>query len=185
MSAVFWYRLLFRLHLHEADSMAFQNLVNSVFQGGTDDFQAIAPWGNLGDGGNDGYIQSAGHYLQVYGPKAGSSWSPAVAAKKAKDDFAKLQIDWKNIQRYSFVLNDRFQGVPKPVEQSLQSICETHGVASDAIACAQLTDRFTKLSEYKMMEIVGGVPGDQPIFIDKRKVGELLISARLGSYWST
>jgi hypothetical protein len=174
MSAVFWYRLLFRLHLHEADSMAFQNLVNSVFQGGTDDFQAIAPWGNQGDGGNDGYIQSSGHYLQVYGPKAGSSWSPVTAAKKANEDFAKLQVNWKNMQRYSFVLNDRFQGVPGPVEQSLQSICEAHKVTTDAIACAQLTDRFTELPEYKMMEIVGGVPGDQPTFIDKRKVGELL-----------
>lgn len=174
MGSVFWYRLLFRLRLHEADSMAFQNLINSVFQGGTEDFQAIAPWGNKGDGGNDGYIQSTGHYLQVYGPKAGSAWSPAVAAKKAEKDFEKLQSKWKNLQRYSFVLNDRFQGVPAPVEQSLQSIQQKHDIATDAITCAQLTDRFTKLPDYTMMEIVGGVPSDQPTFIDKRKVGELL-----------
>lgn len=174
MSNVFWFRLLFRLRLHEADGMAFQSLINSIFHGGTDDFQAIAPWGNAGDGGNDGYIQSTGHYLQVYGPKAGSNWSPAVAAKKAKDDFATLKSNWKGIQRYSFVLNDRFQGVPSPVEQALQSIRKTHGVASDAIACAQLTDRFTQLPEYKMEELVGGVPSDQPAIIDKRSVGELL-----------
>ncbi len=154
--------------------MAFQNLINSVFQGEATDFQAIAPWGNKGDGGNDGYFQSIGHYLQVYGPKAGSAWSPAAAAKKAEKDFQKLKNGWKGLRRYSFVLNDRFQGVPAPVEQSLQNIQENHGVVADAIACAQLTDRFTKLDEYKMMEIVGGIPNDQPAFVDKRKVGELL-----------
>lgn len=174
MSSIYWYRLLFRLRLHEADGMVFQNLINSVFQGGSEDFQAIAPWGAKGDGGNDGYIQSTGHYLQVYGPKAGSAWSPAVAARKAEEDFAKLKINWTGLKRYSFVLNDRFQGVPSVVEQTLQSIRQKHNIDTDAIACAQLTDRFTKLPDYVMMEIVGGVPSEQPSFIDKRKVGELL-----------
>ncbi|SMO33225.1 hypothetical protein SAMN06265380_10177 [Ruegeria faecimaris] len=154
--------------------MAFQNLVNAVFQGGADDFQSIAPWGSAGDGGNDGYVRSSGHYLQVYGPKAGSNWSPAVAAKKSEDDFQKLLNKWNGLNRYSFVLNDRFQGVPGPVEISLQNIQKLYGVDADSIACAQLTDRFTDLKEFEMMEIVGGVPGHQPTFIDKRKIGELL-----------
>lgn len=174
MSDIFWYRLLFRLRLHEADGTAFQNLVNSIFHGTSEGYQSIAPWGSEGDGGNDGYIQSTGHYLQVYGPKAGSSWSPAVAAKKARDDFAKLLENWPVIKQFSFVLNDRFQGVPSPVEQSLLGIFQQHEIPSGSIACAQLTERFTELPDHKKLEIVGGIPSDQPTFVDKRKLGELL-----------
>ncbi|OUJ08303.1 hypothetical protein HK25_13380 [Acetobacter sp. DsW_059] len=174
MSAIFWYRLLFRLRLHEADSMSFQSLVNSVFEGVYDDFQSIAPWGKSGDGGNDGYIPSVGHYLQVYGPKAGSSWTSAAAAKKAEEDFLKLKVQWVGLQRYSFVLNDRFQGVPAPVEQKLQRIQTTHKIKADAIACAKLTNSFTKLPEHLMIEIVGGVPSEQPGVIDTRAMGELI-----------
>lgn len=153
--------------------MAFQNLVNNIFESTYADFQAVAPWGNKGDGGNDGYIPSSGHYLQVYGPKASSSWQPTVAAKKAQEDFSKLKGKWTGLKRYSFVLNDRFDGVPAPVEMSIQEIQSSHSILADSIPCAKLTNSFMALPDDLKMDIVHGIPSDQP-HIDKRALGELL-----------
>lgn len=76
--------------------MAFQNLINSVFQGGPEEFQAIAPWGNKGDGGNDGYIQSTGHYLQVYGPKLALLGRQLQPPKKQKTISKNFRENGKN-----------------------------------------------------------------------------------------
>jgi hypothetical protein len=65
----FWYRTLFRVKIYEASGDSFQRLVNELCQHSISGFQAISPWGNWGDGGNDGWVQEEQHYLQVYGPK--------------------------------------------------------------------------------------------------------------------
>lgn len=174
MSDTFWYKLVFKIRLYEADGMNFQNIVNSIFGETYEDFQKIAPWGSDGDGGNDGYIKSAGHYLQVYGPKARSAWKPADAARKAHEDFSKLFEKWQNIKKYSFVLNDRFQGIPTPVEQTLQNIQKKHNISCESVSCENLTKMLMKLGYDIVKEIIGYVPDKKPDFIDERAVGELI-----------
>lgn len=171
----YWYRLLFKVKLYEASGYAFQGLVEHLYQYGVTGFQSIAPWGNWGDGGNDGWIPETGHYLQIYGPKATTAWQPTDAVKKATTDFAKLPKKWSDVERYSFVLNDRFTGTPAPVARSLQELQNKHRLLSArSVDCAALESLFMSLAEDQRQVIVGGLPATTPGFVDSRAVGELL-----------
>jgi len=173
----FWFRKLFRLRIHEVAGDAFQDLFSSVMSYSDPRFQSVQPWGNWGDGGNDGWIEEDGHYHQVYGPKATTSSedSALAALSKAQKDFLKLPTKWKNVRRFSFVFNDRFIGVPAPLAAALQSLKTTQKLeGADAICAHQLLVRFMGLSEENRRDIIGyAPPPDEPI-VDPRALGELL-----------
>ena len=170
-----WHRLMFKLRIYQAHGDQFQDLVNHLYRGTETDFQSIAPHGNLGDGGNDGWIPSTGHYLQVYGPKATTQWKPNDAVKKAVTDFGKLQRNWLDIRQYSFVINDRFCGIPAPVSQAMQTLKCNHCLEETrAVGADDLERRFHDLSDLDREEICGGIPSDMPGFIDPSAVGDLL-----------
>ncbi|WP_150113924.1 ABC-three component system protein [Leptospirillum ferriphilum] len=170
----FWYRCLFKLRIYQSSGEQFQHLINELFGLVYPGFQPIAPWGSNGDGGNDGWIPTEGHYLQCYGPKAGSNWEPVNAARKAQQDFKKLLENWSDLRRYSFVLNDRFEGVPAPVQKVLQMIASDHSISSDVFSSATLTNLFMELTEDKKQMIVNGVPSGSDEIVDSRCIGELL-----------
>ena len=92
-------RYFFRVKVHEASGDSFQRLFSHVMGYSDPRFQSITPWGNWGDGGNDGWIPEEGHYFQVYGPKPTTSNADAetTALKKAIDDFDKLPEKWVGI----------------------------------------------------------------------------------------
>lgn len=175
-SSNIWYRLLFRVKIHEASGDCFQKLVSQLYEGNMPGFQAIAPWGNWGDGGNDGWIPSLGQYFQIYGPKPTTQWQPLDAVNKAIADFKKLPEKWKNVRKYSFVLNDRYCGIPGPIASALQKLGFDHNLDdASAVGTANLERLFMALEEDQRQVIVcGGVPVDLPEFIDPRSVGELL-----------
>lgn len=171
----YWYRILFRLKIYQESGESFQRLVNELCQHSLDGFQAIAPWGNWGDGGNDGWIQSEQRYLQVYGPKPTTEWSPLSAVNKVAQDFQKLLDKWPRIRIYSFVINDRYTGIPAPVNAVLQGIEQNYKLdQANSIGCAELETMFMGLSTDLRQIIVGGVPSCSISSIDARAVGELL-----------
>lgn len=175
-SSDIWYRLLFKVKIYEASGEQFQKLVSQLYEWAEPDFQSIAPWGNWGDGGNDGWIPSTGHYLQVYGPKPTTQWQPVDAVNKAIGDFKKLPEKWDDIRKYSFVVNDRYCGIPAPVASSLQQLKKEQSLEDAyAIGTGKLEGLFMALTEDQRQSILcGGVPVDLPDFIDPRSVGELL-----------
>lgn len=61
--------LQFKLKIYQATGEEFQRLFNSVMTAyyGVN-YQSVRPWGNKGDGGNDGFLANKGHYFQVYAP---------------------------------------------------------------------------------------------------------------------
>lgn len=171
-----WYRLLFKVKIYEASGDSFQRLVSQIYEGSEADFQSIAPWGNWGDGGNDGWVPSAGQYFQVYGPKPTTQWQPNDAVNKAIDDFKKLPVKWKDIRKYSFVLNDRYCGIPAPVASALQQLKIDYNLENaSAVNTAKLESLFMALEEDQRQAIIcGGVPVGIPEFVDSRHIGELL-----------
>ncbi len=174
MSAEYWYHLHFKLRLYEADGNAFQRLVADILHAAFPDFEPVAPAGRYGDGGNDGFIRGEGRYFQVYGPHAGSAPQPADVVRKVKEDFAKLRQRYPNLQRYSFVMNDRYRGVPANVSDALLALEQETGVACDAVASHVLADLFMKLPEVRRQMILGGVPTTLPEYVDPRAVAEVL-----------
>lgn len=173
----FYYRQFFQLKVHKAPGDAFQHLFNQVMGYTHPDFQSITPWGNWGDGGNDGWIPDEGHYFQIYGPKATTSAADfeTRALKKAIDDFDKLPEKWQDVRRYSFVMNDRFQGIPAPIASALQKLEKAKELTkARGFPMTELMELFMQLALDKRQDIIGGIPPADVTFVDPREVSELL-----------
>jgi hypothetical protein len=171
----YWFMLQFKLKLYQATGEEFQRLFNSVMTAGHgENYQSVRPWGIEGDGGNDGYLANEGRYFQVYAPSPTTKTNEAYIVKKAKDDFHKLKESQSNLKRYSFVLNDRFAGVSKPVHQALTEISNTHNIPTSVFNSGHLEQLFLELDNNQKMNIVQGVPLEVPKWIDPRMVSELL-----------
>lgn len=171
-----WYaRMLFRLKIHETSGDAYQLLFSSVMTRSKEGFRSIQAWGNWGDGGNDGWIPNKGHYYQIYAPKPTTKITAVSAAKKSVADFSKLIAKWGEIKKYTFVMNDRFEGIPSLVDKKLKELKEKYKLED---ACSfnanHLLEEFMSLDEDIRMEIAGYYPNKIPDYVDSRAVGELL-----------
>lgn len=145
-------RQLFKCRCILANASAFQSLFWEVMKAKHGDaFEAIAPQGRKGDGGNDGYFPAAKHYFQIYAP-----WSPIeraeAAAKKLKIDFDKLRTVWSgkkgaSLLKYSFVFNDKYQGIPKDIGLALNELRLAHpNISFSHSGCPELETDFLSLS---------------------------------------
>ena len=171
----FLFRQFFKLRIHEAYGDTFQSIFSTIMSYSNSGFQSITPWGNWGDGGNDGWIESESHYFQVYGPKPTTKISELDAIKKALQDFEKIPKKWGEVKKYSFVMNDRFMGVPAPLSAALIGLKKDKNLSDvSVIGGHKLMEMFMLLSDDIKQDIVGGVPTESFSFIDHRAVGELL-----------
>jgi hypothetical protein len=111
-------RLQFWDNIHTKNGSEFQHFFENIISKAYPDFQKIKPYGNKGDGGNDGYIKSLGIYFQVYAPEEPVAMG-LKAAKKLGEDFEKLKKEWSEISEiktYNFVYNDKNQGSVQELE---------------------------------------------------------------------
>nr|WP_279342403.1 ABC-three component system protein [Geotalea sp. SG265] len=166
---------MFKLRLYEASGNAFQKLFSAVMQYALPGYQAVAPWGSWGDGGNDGWCPQENRYFQVYGPEATTELNTVQATAKAIDDFGKLKIKWPHVERYHFVCNDRYCGMPAPIGNMLLELAKQEKLLeATPFSSADLTNRFMNLLASEKMDIVYGIPSELPDFIDPNAVSELL-----------
>lgn len=125
------------------------------------DFETVQPQGSLGDGGNDGYLVSTKHYFQLYSPvKPTAKDKIKKAVTKLRGDFAKLKKDWDargGIAVFSFVYNDKYEGMPKAISQELGTLRKAHpGVTFFAFSAADLELDFMGLPDSEWDGILGG-----------------------------
>lgn len=171
----FWFRILFKVKIYEVSGDSFQRLFQDIASYRFENFQSVAPYGNQGDGGNDGWIPDEKRYFQVYGKKADSKENPAYAVKKAQEDFEKLTAHWGNVEKYHFVYNDRFEGTPAPVIQALLSLQKVHGLSESTVLDGRKLEKiFMDLTRDQKESILNSIPSEMPDFIDSRAVGEIL-----------
>ena len=104
--------LQFRNKVYKKNATEFQGFFEDIMEIAYPDFQKIRPYGNKGDGGNDGYRPTEGVYYQVYAP-INPNEKEADAVKKIKKDFKNLRENWGKISKiktYFFVFNDKGGG---------------------------------------------------------------------------
>jgi len=121
-------QLQFRNKVYKSNGAEFQNFFEDIMETAYSDFQKIRPYGNRGDGGNDGYIPSIGTYYQVYAPKNPNE-KETEAVKKLTEDFGKLQAEWDKIaevKTYNFVFNDKWGGSSIVIEEALAELKKAH-----------------------------------------------------------
>lgn len=98
--------------VYQKNATEFQSFFEDIMLKAFSGFQKIRPYGNSGDGGNDGYQPAEGIYYQVYAPKNPQE-KEAEASKKLKEDFEKLKTSWDQISKvkeFYFVFNDKGSG---------------------------------------------------------------------------
>jgi hypothetical protein len=171
----FWYRTLFKLEIYKVSGESFQRLFENIASYRYSNFQAVAPYGNQGDGGNDGWISSENRYFQVYGKKANSDTNLSYILNKATGDFNTIKENWGQIDYYHFVYNDRFEGAPAPVIKAVSDLKITHNLKESSVwDSRKLEQLFMELTDDQKKSILGSIPVDIPNGIDSRLVAELL-----------
>lgn len=178
MDATFVHNVIFRNKLHESTGQAFQDVFNQLMSFVYESYVAVAPWGALGDRGNDGYVSTEKRYFQLYAPT--SSFKPVdilTACKKAQVDFAKLVVGQTNLKRYHFVLNDKFNGLPEPLVPVHEAILAGHPQMDECypVGTHYLLGKFIDLPANKQEAVIGGVPSNAPTNLDLSNLGNLLI----------
>ena len=89
-------RQLFQNKIFRSDGQSFEDMFIAIMNYAEEYFQAIKPWGNIGDRKNDGYIKDKGIFYQVYAPE-NIETSYVNAVKKLKVDFNGLKALWDSI----------------------------------------------------------------------------------------
>lgn len=154
-------RQLFKCRCILASAKAFQDLFWDVMKAmHGEQFEAIAPQGRKGDGGNDGYLPAHKHYFQVYAPISPKEKADA-AAKKLTEDFEKLRSAWggkrgTRLLKYSFAYNDKYQGIPKDIGLALEGLRSKHkGITFGHYGCSELETDFLSLPDTAWDSVLG------------------------------
>jgi len=135
----------------------FQGFFESIMEKAFSDFQKIRPYGNKGDGGNDGYIKTSGAYYQVYAPSE-PKINELEASKKLKEDFNKLyESGWdeiSNIKEYNFVFNDKYSGSIQELEKVISGLkTDNPGVEFKLFLAKNLEGAFFELEESDILSL--------------------------------
>jgi len=149
-------RLYFKLAVYQKSGMEFQSYFSDIMRCIDSGFEHVKPYGNWGDGGNDGCNSSDKHYYQIYAPVATTKVNAQEAFKKAITDYQKLLKKWGAVLGYSFVINDRFTGIEAPLLESFNQFKADQQISQGKIIdTRELQKLFMQLSEDDKLEALG------------------------------
>lgn len=149
--------LQFSNKIFKKSGAEFQSFFEDIMEKAFSDFQKIKPYGNKGDGGNDGYRKDSGIYYQVYAPNE-PKINETKASKKLKDDFEKLQESgWSeisNIKEYHFVFNDKYSGSIQQLEKATSELKQDNpSIKFELFLAKNLEDAFFELNESNILSL--------------------------------
>lgn len=150
------FRLYFRLAVYQKSGMEFQNYFSDIMRCLDSGFEHVKPYGNWGDGGNDGCNSSDKHYYQIYAPLATTRLNAQDAFKKAITDYQKLLTKWGTVLGYSFVINDRFTGIEAPLLKDFNKFKDDQKISQGKIIdTRELQKLFMQLDEDDKLDALG------------------------------
>lgn len=148
--------LQFRDKIYSKNGSEFQSFFENIMEKAFLDFQKIRPYGNMGDGGNDGYRKKEGIYYQVNAP-INPQEKEAKAAKKLKNNFQKLKTNWdkiSSIKKYIFVFNDKNGGSVQLLEQAVSELNnENPDIDFELFLTKDLEKLFFQLDESDILNL--------------------------------
>lgn len=164
----------FNLKIHEMNATEFQNFFANIMTKAYRDFVRIRPYGNLGDGGNDGYRPVEGIYYQVYSPMKPEE-KDSEAILKLKQDFNKAKHKWvliSQITEFNLVYNDKNRGSNIVLEKGLVDLQkENINIRFNLFLVKDLLLELNKLQSEDLVYL--GFDSDT---LDARKIQNSLIS---------
>jgi hypothetical protein len=156
-------RQLFQNKIFKSDGQSFEDMFIAIMNYAEEHFQAIKPWGNIGDRKNDGYIKDKGIFYQVYAPEDIRK-SYVSAVNKLKTDFAGLKAQWEPINEFYFVVNDKYKGVNADCEKAIQEIKDEYGLVNAGFLTAKDIEKILfSLEDDQILSITGFIPDPSTI----------------------
>lgn len=107
------YEIALRLKLRQTSGNAFQDFFSTVMEKRHgDDFVRVRPFGQKGDKGCDGYLQSSGQLFACYGALNGDKGKVDYLIGKIEDDFAKAKSHLSGIMKEWHMVHNLVDGLP-------------------------------------------------------------------------
>ena len=158
--------LQFKDRIYSKNGTEFQSFFENIMQKAFPDFQKIKPYGNKGDGGNDGYRKDAGVYYQVYAPET-PQIKESIAASKLKNDFERLKNEWNKIseiKEYYFVFNDKYSGSIQELEKTISQLEKDNpNIKFDTFLAKDLEKVFFLLDETDILNLGFNIDSRQAV----------------------
>lgn len=178
-------QLQFKNRIYQKHGTEFQSFFEGIMQMAFPNFQKVRPYGNKGDGGNDGYRPDEGIYYQVYSPRIPNQ-KEATAVKKMKDDFEKLKTSgWdqiSNIKEYHFVFNDKGDGVSIVIEKALAKLRDKNPLIEfKKLTSKELEGIFFTLGSDQYLALEFNVDSTKSIEIARELLGNIEIKLDRGN----
>jgi hypothetical protein len=155
-------RIIFKNKIHNADGQKFEDTFTEIMRYVDPEFQQIKPHGKAGDKKNDGYIKSKGIYFQVYGPEDIKK-TITYAKKKLNDDLSGLIKEWKSINEFYFIINDKYKGIPPELEIETNNQITKNKLKGGVKGAAYLEYLLFSLTDDQILTIVGSIPDPSKI----------------------
>ena len=152
-----WYEKDFENAFLRARGEAFQSFFNRLMERAyRGDFMACRPWGNAGDGKNDGFLKSERRLFQCYAP---NEMTATDARKKINEDFTEAIPNWgKHFDNWSFVHNAP-DGLPRHVHELILELeAANAGIRIDPWGFEELRVVFRRLLLPDLESWFGFVP---------------------------
>ncbi len=166
----------FKLSIFSKKGSEFQSFVERIFTKAFPEFEKVRPYGNVGDGGNDGFIRRSGTYYQIYAPKDPFEKDSETAAKII-NDFSKLIKSWNHIspiRKFCFVYNDNFSGTTLPIENAIISLKTNYqGIEFETIHAESLQKIFFTLDEADFIELGFSIDSRMAYSLGKKIIEEI------------
>lgn len=151
-------RQLFQNKIFKSDGQLFEDMFIAIMNYAEEHFQAIKPWGNIGDRKNDGYIRDKGIFYQVYAPEEIEK-SYVNAVNKLKTDFDGLKSQWEPINEFYFVINDKYKGVNADCEKTIKDIkIKNDLVEAGFLTAKDMENLLFSLEDDQILIISGLIP---------------------------
>ncbi len=169
-------QLYFKLKVYKTSGTDFQTFFSNIMSHLDNDFVQIKPHGNWGDGGNDGCNPKTKHYYQIYAPLATTNPNPIHEFNKATQDYEKLLKKWIVVNGYSYVINDRFTGIPATLQLNYQKFMDENKIDSGKIiGTSNLQTMFMELEEGSKLDVLDMYCIDEsPNAFEPSDIGELI-----------
>lgn len=128
-------------------------------------FKPIKAYGRIGDHKNDGFDSTTGTYYQIFAPEDIKKDATIYeAVNKLEEEFKGLLKHWDElcpIKKYYFVINDKYEGAPAPVEEKvleLRKEYEDKEIKIDTLLAKDFEIIFDLLNNEQVYEVVGYIP---------------------------
>ena len=118
----FW-KIALRLMLRQSSGDSFQDFFSRVMQKRFgDDFVRVRPFGQKGDKGCDGYLQSSGKLFQCYGALNGDKGKVDYLIDKMEEDFTKAKTKLGKIMKEWHMAHNLVDGLPIEAVEKLEAL---------------------------------------------------------------